>query len=70
MEYVGTYVDNGISGTNTEHRPGFNRMMQDALNGKIDMIITKAVSRFARNLIDCINWVRRLQKHDPPIDVF
>lgn len=69
-KYVGTYVDNGISGTNTEHRPGFNRMMQDALNGKIDMIVTKAVSRFARNLIDCINWVRRLQKHDPPIAVF
>lgn len=69
-KYVGTYVDNGISGTNTEHRPGFTRMMQDALNGKIDMIITKAVSRFARNLIDCINWVRRLQKHDPPIAVF
>lgn len=54
-KYVGTYVDNGISGTNTEHRPGFTMMMRDAMNGKIDLIITKAVSRFARNLIDCIN---------------
>lgn len=69
-KYVGTYVDDGFSGTNTEHRPAFNLMMKDAMAGKIDMIITKSVSRFARNLLDCIGWVRKLKEHDPPIPVF
>ena len=69
--YVGTYVDDGFSGTNTDHRPAFKLMMKDAMAGKIDMIITKSVSRFARNLLDCIGWVRELKdKHDPPIQVF
>lgn len=44
-------------------------MMKDALSGRIDMIVTKSVSRFARNLIDCISWVRRLKEQDPPIPV-
>lgn len=69
-KYAGTYVDDGFSGTNTEHRPAFRLMMRDALAGKFDMIITKSVSRFARNLLDCIGWVRKLQEHDPPIPVF
>ena len=69
-KYVGTYVDDGFSGTNTDHRPAFQLMMKDALAGRIDMIITKSVSRFARNLLDCIGWVRRLKEHDPPIQVF
>ena len=68
-EYFGTYVDDGFSGTNTAHRPGFRKMMEDAMAGKIDAIITKSVSRFARNLLDCIGWVRRLQEHNPPIAV-
>ena len=68
--YVGTYVDDGFSGTNTDHRQGFQKLMQDAMNGKIDLIITKAVSRFARNLLDCIKWVEALQNHDPPVRVF
>jgi DNA invertase Pin-like site-specific DNA recombinase len=68
--YVGTYVDDGFSGTNTAHRQGFQKLMKDAMDGKIDMIITKAVSRFARNLMDCIGWVEALQNHDPPIRVF
>lgn len=67
--YCGLYVDDGFSGTNTFNRPGFQRMMRDALAGKIDMIITKSVSRFARNLVDCISWVRKLKEHDPPIPV-
>ena len=67
--YCGLYVDDGFSGTNTFNRPGFQRMMKDALAGKIDMIITKSVSRFARNLVDCISWVRKLKEHDPPIPV-
>jgi DNA invertase Pin-like site-specific DNA recombinase len=68
-KYVGTYVDDGFSGTNTEHRQGFQKLMADSLDGKIDLIITKAVSRFARNLMDCIVWVEALQNHDPPIGV-
>ncbi len=43
-KYVGTYVDDGFSGTNTEHRQGFQKLMSDALDGKIDKIITKSVS--------------------------
>jgi len=69
-KHVGTYVDDGFSGTNTEHRPAFQLMMKDAMAGKIDMVITKSVSRFARNLLDCIGWVRRLKEFDPPIQVF
>ena len=69
-KYVGTYVDDGFSGTNTEHRQGFQKLMADALDGKIDLIITKAVSRFARNLMDCIVWVEALQNHDPPVRVY
>ncbi len=69
-KYVGTYVDDGFSGTNTEHRQGFQKLMKDAMDGKIDMIITKSVSRFARNLMDCIGWVEALQNHDPPVKVF
>ena len=52
--YYGTFVDNGYSGTNTEHRRAFQLMMKRAEQGKFDMIITKSVSRFARNLIDCM----------------
>ena len=70
-KYVGTYVDDGFSGTNTDHRPAFKLMMKDCMDGKVDMIITKSVSRFARNLLDCIGWVRELKdRHDPPIAVF
>lgn len=69
-KYAGCYVDDGFSGTNTAHRQGFQKLMKDAMDGKIDMIITKAVSRFARNLMDCIGWVETLQNHDPPIRVF
>ncbi len=68
--YVGTYVDDGFSGTNTDHRPAFRLMMSDAMAGKFDMIITKSVSRFARNLVDCISWVRKLQAQNPPIPVY
>ena len=64
-KYAGTYVDDGFSGTNTEHRSAFNLMMKDAMAGKIDMIITKSASRFARNLLDCISWVRRLKENEP-----
>ena len=62
-KYVGTYVDDGFSGTNTDHRPAFKLMMRDAMAGKIDMIITKSVSRFARNLLDCITPMRLVRRN-------
>ena len=68
--YFGTYVDDGFSGTNTEHRPAFQLMMKHAEEGRFDMIVTKSVSRFARNLVDCITWIRVLQAHDPPVAVY
>ena len=68
--YAGTYVDNGFSGTNTDHRPAFNLMMKDAMDDKIDIIITRSVSHFARNLLEYIGWVCELKdKHGPPIPV-
>lgn len=69
-KYAGTYVDNGFSGTNTAHRPGFLKLIEDARAGKIDMIITKAVSRFARNLLDCISYIDELKSLEPPVRVF
>ena len=61
-EYAGTYTDEGISGTNTKKRNGFNRMIADALDGKIDLIITKSVSRFARNTVDSLTTIRKLKE--------
>lgn len=69
-KFGGIYADDGFSGTNTDHRQGFQKLMKDCMDGKIDMVITKAVSRFARNLMDCIGWVEALQNHDPPVRVF
>ena len=61
-EYAGVYADEGISATNTKHREGFNAMVRDALDGKIDLIITKSVSRFARNTVDSLTTVRKLKE--------
>lgn len=61
-EFVGVYTDEGISATNTRHRDGFNRMIADALDGKIDLIVTKSVSRFARNTVDSLTTVRKLKE--------
>ena len=60
-KYAGTYADEGISGTNTKKRDEFNRMIADCRAGKIDMIITKSISRFARNTLNCLNYVRELK---------
>lgn len=57
------YFDEGITGTNTEHRDGFNRMINDAMNGELDLIVTKEVSRFARNTIDTLSYVNDLKKY-------
>ena len=56
------YADEGISATNTKKREEFNRMIADCGDGKIDMTITKSISRFARNTLDCLNYVRELKE--------
>lgn len=61
-EFAGIYFDEGITGTKKEKRPGLLRMIADCANGKIDRIMTKSVSRFARNTTDCLELVRRLRK--------
>lgn len=53
---VDIYADEGITGTSTKKRKEFRRMIQDAQDGKIDTIITKSISRFARNTLDCLHW--------------
>ena len=61
-EFVKVYTDEGISGLNTKKRDGFNEMVEDALAGKIDLIITKSVSRFARNTVDSLTTIRKLKE--------
>ena len=53
-EFVEVYFDEGITGTQTKKRKGFNRMINDCKNKKIDLILTKEVSRFARNTVDTL----------------
>lgn len=60
--FVEVYTDEGISATNTKKRDGFKRMIADALDGKIDLILTKSVSRFARNTVDTLTHVRKLKE--------
>lgn len=60
-DMAGIYADEGISGTNTKKRDQFNKMIEDCKVGKIDTIITKSISRFARNTLDCLNYVRMLK---------
>ena len=62
-DFVRVYTDEGISATNTTHRDGFNEMIADALAGKIDLIVTKSVSRFARNTVDSLTTIRKLKDH-------
>ena len=59
--FAGIYADDGISGTNTKKRDEFNKMIDDSMEGKIDMIITKSISRFARNTLDCLHYIRKLK---------
>lgn len=60
-ELAGIYADEGISGTSTKRREEFNRMIADCEAGKIDLVITKSISRFARNTQDCLNYSRKLK---------
>ena len=61
-EFVKVYTDEGITGTSTKKRDGFNTMVSDALAGSIDLIITKSVSRFARNTVDSLVTIRKLKE--------
>ena len=62
FDFAGIYADEGITGTNTKKREQFNKMIEDCKAGKIDMIITKSISRFTRNTLDCLNYVRLLKE--------
>ena len=61
--FAGVYADEGVTGTSTRRRTGFLQMMQDALDGKLDLIVTKSVSRFARNTVDSLTAIRQLKEH-------
>ena len=61
-EYVGIYADEGITGTSTRKRVQFKKMIGDCEAGKVDIIITKSISRFARNTLECIKYVRELNE--------
>ena len=66
-EFAGIVADDGISGTNTKKREQFNRMIERAMAGEIDMIVTKSISRFARNTLDCLKFIRRLKEKNIPV---
>lgn len=65
---AGIYADKGITGTSTKNRDAFNRMIRDCKKGKIDRIITKSISRFSRNTLDCLKYVRMLKEIN--VDIF
>ncbi|MGN0991609.1 MAG: recombinase family protein [Candidatus Ventricola sp.] len=67
-EFVSVYSDEGKTGCNTSRREGFKRMVDDALDGKIDLIVTKSVSRFARNTVDSLTTIRKLK--DKGVEVY
>lgn len=67
-QYAGVYIDEGISGTSTDRRTGIQRLIKDCNDGKIDLILTKSVSRFARNTVDTLNLTRHLR--DIGVDIY
>ncbi len=66
MGFAGIFADDGITGTNTKKREEFNRMIDEAMAGKIDMIVTKSISRFARNTLDCLLNTSDSKKKEHP----
>ena len=66
-QLAGIFADDGISGTNTKKRTEFNRMIDECMAGNIDMIITKSISRFARNTLDCLKFIRQLKDKNIPV---
>lgn len=69
-EMAGIYADEGKSGTSRKKRAQFNQMMEDAREGKMDYIITKSISRFARNTADALDCVHELQRLRPPVGIY
>ena len=67
---AGIYADEALSGTSRVRRTQFNRMMEDARAGKLDYIVSKSISRFARNTVDTLTCIRQLRQLDPPVGVF
>lgn len=66
-EFAGIFADDGISGTNTKKREEFNRLITECMDGNIDMVITKSISRFARNTLDCLQYIRQLKDKNIPV---
>ena len=66
-ELAGIYADDGISGTSTKKREEFNRLVEDCMNDKIDRVITKSISRFSRNTLDCLKHIRQLKEKNIPV---
>lgn len=66
-QLAGIFADDGISGTNTKHRVEFNRLIEECMSGNIDMVITKSISRFARNTLDCLKYIRKLKDKNIPV---
>ncbi len=66
-ELAGIYADDGISATSTKNREEFNHMIDDCMEGKIDMVVTKSISRFARNTVDCLRYIRMLKEKNIPV---
>ena len=66
-EMAGIFADEGITGTNTKKRAEFNRMIGECMSGRIDMVITKSISRFARNTLDCLKYIRLLKDKNIPV---
>ncbi len=64
---AGIFADEGITGTNTKKREEFNRMIEECHSGNIDMVITKSISRFARNTLDCLKYIRELRDLNIPV---
>ena len=69
-EFAGIYEDDGITATSVEKRKGFLKMMEDCRLGKIDLILTKSISRFARNLGDLLYYVNMLNSIEPPVEIY
>ena len=69
-EFAGIFADEGISGTSVLHREHFLEMIEKCKAGEIDLIITKQVSRFARNVLDSLNYIYMLRKLNPPVGVY
>lgn len=68
-DMVDMYADEGISATSLKKRKDFIRLIDDCKAGKVSLIVTKTVTRFARNIVDCLSTVRELQRLDPPVGV-